>query len=748
MSAVAQALTAEEPVTALPYLNGKAAVEPGFEAAGLEARRRSASNSSAVGGLAYSNGKGNGMASLHSNGGVGGTVTPPRRQDSLDPLAAASREGSPELSRTRRPSSPTRSPPGQAPYKLEHPPQRSSSVSPRKMRQSPQLRTEEPLLPPPPVFSSPLLPASSAFLSPSEAPDEPPAAPFTPRLNFEPPPEHPQEPSTSTQNTISASSTASNVTSNSSHLPPPPANANLSPYPPSNASFVSIDPETTASLIQNLYARLDAQGVPGDGWDEGKERSRDGIIARDAMLYGDGPRPPSRLLSMPMNPEQEAKADHVLRRVDRYGFFSNSHPAALACQHNRLATLSATPFTALPTLKPRKRTSSKTSPPPSPTSPTAPPMRERTLHDRASTVSLLPSTAISPETTALETKRITKWSAMLSVARRDPGGNAQDWVVADSWWAGRVPGGGGGTGGKYRKLQRRVFKGIPDRWRRAVWGLLMEKMASEVAAGKVQGFTGERRVPSLEELKREYEALLQQPSVQDVQIDLDVPRTISGHVLFHTRYGQGQRALFHVLHAFGLRSEAIGGYCQGMGPIAATLLCYFEPERAYAGLCRLFDQYQLGHIFAPGFPGLVESFYVQERLVELLMPDVHAAFAEHFISTSAYATKWYITLFANSVPFATQLRLWDGLLLEGVDFLVITAVAIIWHFQQDFTSPSASFESILSRLSSYFFVESDDALLRWIRKTLRLKGLRGRMSAWREEWRGFVRDGTSGDKVT
>ena len=97
----------------------------------------------------------------------------------------------------------------------------------------------------------------------------------------------------------------------------------------------------------------------------------------------------------------------------------------------------------------------------------------------------------------------------------------------------------------------------------------MEKMVEEV---------GGRGTPSLDQLKREYEHYLELPSAQDVQIDLDVPRTISGHVLFHTRYGQGQRALFHVLHAFGLRSENVGGYCQGMGPIAATLLCYFEPE--------------------------------------------------------------------------------------------------------------------------------------------------------------------------
>lgn len=55
---------------------------------------------------------------------------------------------------------------------------------------------------------------------------------------------------------------------------------------------------------------------------------------------------------------------------------------------------------------------------------------------------------------------------------------------------------------------------------------------------------------------------------------------------------------------------------------------------------------------------------------------------EHCILPSAYAVKWYITLFTNSFPFATQLRLWDALLLEGLDVLIIIAVAIIWHFRR------------------------------------------------------------------
>ncbi|KAL8279140.1 hypothetical protein RQP46_008396 [Phenoliferia psychrophenolica] len=202
--------------------------------------------------------------------------------------------------------------------------------------------------------------------------------------------------------------------------------------------------------------------------------------------------------------------------------------------------------------------------------------------------------------------------------------------------------------------------------------------------------------------------------------------------------------------------------CQGMGAIAATLLCYFEPERAYACLVRMLSSYGLLRIFEPGFPGLLESFYVQERLVELLMPETTNFVVRRINSllvvppktdislqsTSSYATKWYITLFSQSVPFSTQLRLWDFLFLEGICLLELTAVAIIWSFRDTFTAPKADFETILSTLSSFFLVDDDDMLLRWIRKTLQTRDLRKKMDQWRLDWRGFVEDGSASRRGT
>ena len=42
-----------------------------------------------------------------------------------------------------------------------------------------------------------------------------------------------------------------------------------------------------------------------------------------------------------------------------------------------------------------------------------------------------------------------------------------------------------------------------------------------------------------EKLGEDYRDGLDKPSTYDIQIDLDVPRTISGHIMFRTRYGAG-----------------------------------------------------------------------------------------------------------------------------------------------------------------------------------------------------------------
>ncbi|KAJ8094675.1 hypothetical protein PM082_010681 [Marasmius tenuissimus] len=463
--------------------------------------------------------------------------------------------------------------------------------------------------------------------------------------------------------------------------------------PESKTSLVPSEGEDMDAFhVRNTYAQLDISGVKGDGYEDGVERTRARVGAsrasqlNAAAALGDGTEKQGDL------DERELIA---LGSVDRYGFFSTP-------SHDRLILLPSVPLT--------KRLTSSPSPGP----------RDASTSGRA--LSSLPP----PQPPVRETTRIEKWTRMLKPRKREAGGNVESWVVKPS---------------KESKLRERTYKGVPDRWRPAAWELYMSRNAAMWGSGHGHTHQPDEDL-SLHRLERDFEECLSKPSSYDIQIDLDVPRTISGHVLFRTRYGVGQRSLFHVLHCFSLRCSTCG-YVQGMGPIAATLLCYFPPSHVYASLVRLHSspQYALHTIFAPGFPGLLEAIYVQERITKEVMPAVYKAFGDMGVSTTSYATKWYITLFANSVTFQTQLRLWDAFLLEGKDVFVILAVGIIWVYKDQMTTSAANFETVLSLLSSFFVPEDENVLLTWVQKTMADKKLRANMAQWRAEWQDLVKQG-------
>ncbi|KAH9176908.1 RabGAP/TBC [Lactarius sanguifluus] len=435
--------------------------------------------------------------------------------------------------------------------------------------------------------------------------------------------------------------------------------------------------------VRSTYAQLDVLGVKGDGIEEGVERTRARIgSSRESEIKAANAIGNEYEKRRDLNPQEI----QILASLDRYGFFS-------APSHDRLVLL---PTTAI--LKPLSRIA-------------------RAVTSAGTSASTLPSLP-APRPPIHEDDRMEKWGRMLEPRSRDVGGNIKTWGISPT---------------KEHKLSRRTYKGIPDRWRSAAWLALI---------GNFSRISKEQLLA----LSAEYREALEKHSPYDIQIDLDVPRTINGHVLFRTRYGLGQRSLFHVLHSFSLRCEQCG-YCQGMGPIAAMLLCYFEPERAYASLVHLHDAYHMHDIFSPGFPGLLESIYVQERVIEEMMPAVYMAFKKHTVSTTSYATKWYITLFANSIPFQTHLRLWDAFLLEGPDLFVIVAVSIIWTYRDHITSDSANFETILSLLSSFFVPEDEDIYVNWIAKVAENKKIRSEMQSWRAEWKELVASGRDGEAL-
>lgn len=146
---------------------------------------------------------------------------------------------------------------------------------------------------------------------------------------------------------------------------------------------------------------------------------------------------------------------------------------------------------------------------------------------------------------------------------------------------------------KSPKVIERTWKGIPDKWRATAWHAFLSASAKK-----------RKESVSDDDLIDTFQQLVNQGSPDDVQIDIDVPRTINSHIMFRRRYRGGQRLLFRVLHCLSIYFPNTG-YVQGMAALAATLLCYFDEEMTFVMLVRLWQLRGLEHLYEPGFEGLM-----------------------------------------------------------------------------------------------------------------------------------------------
>ena len=205
---------------------------------------------------------------------------------------------------------------------------------------------------------------------------------------------------------------------------------------------------------------------------------------------------------------------------------------------------------------------------------------------------------------------------------------------------------------KSGKLIERTWKGIPDKWRATAWHSFLS-----ASAKKRQGSLSD------EELVAIFHTLLEQGSPDDVQIDIDVPRTINSHIMFRRRYRGGQRLLFRVLHCLSIYFPDTG-YVQGMAALAATLLCYFDEEMTFVMLVRLWQLRGLERLYQSGFEGLMQALDEFEK-IWLAEGEVSArlvsypSFKEHDVHQLNLLLEraWYIThcLRYTMVPNPLQL---------------------------------------------------------------------------------------------
>ncbi|KAH7320144.1 rab-GTPase-TBC domain-containing protein [Stachybotrys elegans] len=275
---------------------------------------------------------------------------------------------------------------------------------------------------------------------------------------------------------------------------------------------------------------------------------------------------------------------------------------------------------------------------------------------------------------------------------------------------------------KNPKLIDRTWKGIPDRWRGAAWWSFMAASAKK-----------HQNMATNDELIAQFHRLQDYSSGDDGQIDMDVPRTIGRHIMFRRRYRGGQRLMFRVLHAISLYFPETG-YGQGMASLAATLLCYFDEERCFVMMVRMWELRGLKDLYHPKFSGLMAALKEFESC--WLNKDVAKRLVELDVDVTSYGTKWYLTLFNLSVPFPAQLRIWDVFLLlgdgafsegipseesikpgsnapsvtTGLDVLHAASAALVQALREMILD--SDFENAMKALTSHMAIRDEDLLMK------------------------------------
>ena len=67
-----------------------------------------------------------------------------------------------------------------------------------------------------------------------------------------------------------------------------------------------------------------------------------------------------------------------------------------------------------------------------------------------------------------------------------------------------------------------------------------------------------------------------------------------------------------------------------------SFAAYAFEQKVYTSLVRLHDNYDMHETFLPGFPGLLEAFYVQEKIMQQMLPGIYAV----FVGLSAFYLLW------------------------------------------------------------------------------------------------------------
>lgn len=159
----------------------------------------------------------------------------------------------------------------------------------------------------------------------------------------------------------------------------------------------------------------------------------------------------------------------------------------------------------------------------------------------------------------------------------------------------------------------------------------------------------------------------------DDTIKIDIPRTFPDNIFFD-KYKVG---LYNVLAAFASHNPVVA-YCQGLNYIAGMLLIVNAgDEEATFWLLKHFVENVAPEYHTKTMKGLKRDIEVITELLQTRVPLVNEKMNELGLPWIVIMTKWFICLFAETLPIETVLRIWDIMFSEGYKIIFRASLAIV-----------------------------------------------------------------------
>lgn len=226
---------------------------------------------------------------------------------------------------------------------------------------------------------------------------------------------------------------------------------------------------------------------------------------------------------------------------------------------------------------------------------------------------------------------------------------------------------------KFKKRLKTLARGgIPSEYRWRIWCnlLIKEKLMTENQYIKI---------PDSE------------PSYQ-LAISRDLDRSFPFEPYFDKSiFGLiGQASLNRLLSKFSSILPEVG-YCQGMNFIAGFLLLVSGGSEieVFHLMLSLFNTFSLDSFFSEGLEKLKQYVWVCKKLIEKSHPRLFKHLLEQSIPDDLWLLKWIMTLFTMNLASVVLVRIWDVLLLKGLNYLFYVVLGICSCIEEEVISKDA-----------------------------------------------------------